>query len=669
MSSHSSTAGGLVGQRLGKHEVLALLALGGTAEIYLARIAGVAGFQKHVVVKVLHDHLADDQEFVRMFRDEARLGAQLTHSNIVQTLELGEHQGRYFMVMEYLAGMSMAILARKAAERVPGGVLPVELTLGLMVQACSGLHYSHKRKDSSGRPMNIVHRDVSPQNLVVTFDGNLKVVDYGIAKAAVRETQTQSGTIKGKFAYMSPEQCVAGDVDLRTDVFALGIVVHELLTGRRLFKRDSAYDTYHAILECKVPRLTQVNRQLDPELDSIVLKALSYEAKDRYDTAEQFGDALQGFLHRRGIVVNAATVTRFFDQYFDQEIREHGERMRALMQGRKAAPLSWDDDDGGGGGDAEANPPPSGPRGGQATAAMPSQSPMNAASSGFISSSNERSEILDASMLEEIVEDDEEEGDGATQIENNPLERIRDLALQQAAQARAGTKQELPKARNAGMVANAQQRTVAFSAASANMASGMGAPPSGARPGPASAAKTLIPGDLHAQGADDDVDEDAATLIADGSLNVDKLLADAKAAFAEQQKQMAASGPTPSPAGSGPTPGPGMGSHPSLRPPPGSGPTPQPGMGQQHGMGQHGMGQMGQNAYGQAPAYGPGAGQGYPPQRVAYGTGPTPGSAGPYNQSQQQPAAEGKPAWLLAVVFLVCAGIGFGATVLVSKLL
>jgi len=221
MSGIPAGAGSLLGKRLGKYEILALLALGGTAEIYLARIGGAAGFEKWVVVKCLHDHLADDTEFVKMFLDEARLAAFLDHSNIVQTMELGEYENRYYMAMEFLAGLSLAMMIRRAGERLPGGKIPVPLVLNMVAQSCAGLHYAHERT-ANGKPLNIVHRDISPQNLVVSFEGVVKIVDFGIAKAEMRETRTRSGTIKGKFAYMSPEQCVANNVDPRTDVFALG---------------------------------------------------------------------------------------------------------------------------------------------------------------------------------------------------------------------------------------------------------------------------------------------------------------------------------------------------------------------------------------------------------------------------------------------------------------
>lgn len=347
MSGPPAGAGSLVGKRLGKYEILALLALGGTAEIYLARIGGAAGFEKYVVVKCLHDHLADDADFVKMFLDEARMAAMLDHSNIVQTFELGEYQNRYYMVMEFLAGLSLAMVVRRAQERLQGGMMPVPLVLNIAAQASAGLHYAHERT-AGGKPLNMVHRDISPQNLVISFEGVVKVVDFGIARAELRETKTKAGTIKGKFAYMSPEQCVATNVDRRTDVFALGVIVHELLTGRRLFKRASPYETYQAVIECAVAPPSRINNQLDPALDAIVMKAVAKDKENRYPTAEAFGDAMLGYLHHRGKGSGGGELGRFFDQHFAQEIEEHGERMRELIAGRDLAAeaaTGWDDDE------------------------------------------------------------------------------------------------------------------------------------------------------------------------------------------------------------------------------------------------------------------------------------------------------------------------------------
>jgi eukaryotic-like serine/threonine-protein kinase len=338
-------AGSLVGERLGKYHLLALIAIGGTAEIYLARIGGEAGFEKYVVVKCLLDHLADDSEFVRMFLDEARLCAQLDHSNIVQTLELGQHEGRYYLVMEHLAGMSLAQLARKTHERVPEGVIPTRIVLGLAAQACAGLHYAHQRTGSDGSQLNVVHRDVSPQNLVVTFEGMLKIVDFGIAKADLRQTHTRIGTIKGKFAYMSPEQCLAEPIDRRTDVFALGTVVHELLTARRLFKRASTYETYQAILKGHAPPPSRYNDTVDEELDRVVLRALAYDKDDRFESTEAFGEAMLAWLHSRGQSVSATDVARYVEKVCEQEVDEHAAHMRELISGHQLASgesLRWD---------------------------------------------------------------------------------------------------------------------------------------------------------------------------------------------------------------------------------------------------------------------------------------------------------------------------------------
>ena len=404
MSGIPAGAGQLLGKRLGKFDILALLALGGTAEIYLARIGGAAGFEKYVVVKCLHDHLADDAEFVKMFLDEARLAAHLDHSNIVQTMELGEHDGRYYMVMEFLAGLSLAMIVRRAAERMPTARIPVPLVLNILAQSCAGLHYAHE-KAMNGKALNIVHRDISPQNLVISFEGVVKLVDFGIAKAEMRETRTRSGTIKGKFAYMSPEQCVANNVDRRTDVFALGVIGHELLTGRRLFKRPSPYETYQAVMECDVKPPSTIDPAIDPALDAVMMRAVTKDKADRYPSAEAFGDALLGYLHHRGIGSGPGDVSRFFDAHFGQELDEHSGRMRELIAGRDVSVdtgVSWGSDEEIDPGDRESRP--SGDLG-----------------PGGISF------VLDGLGGGSRGEDDDEMPAERTRIETNPLERVNEL--------------------------------------------------------------------------------------------------------------------------------------------------------------------------------------------------------------------------------------------------
>ncbi|MCP4444608.1 MAG: protein kinase [Myxococcales bacterium] len=336
--------GELVGKKLGKYELLALIAVGGTAEIYLARISGASGFEKYLVLKCLLAHLADEQEFVSMFLDEARVSAQLDNSNIVQTLELGEHDGRYFLVMEYLAGMSVAQLARKTQEqRINGGLIETNLVLGLASQTCNGLQYAHS-KMLQGKSLNLVHRDISPQNLVVGYEGILKIVDFGIAKSSIKEVHTRTGTIKGKFAYMSPEQCLAKEVDHRTDIFALGTLCHELLTGRRLFKRKSTYDTYQAIVNGGVPLPSKLNPRLDSAVDRVIMKALEYKADDRYQSAQEFGESLLSLIHQLGGSAGPGDIARFFDDNFSAELDAHATQMRKLITGsRSEAPeATWD---------------------------------------------------------------------------------------------------------------------------------------------------------------------------------------------------------------------------------------------------------------------------------------------------------------------------------------
>jgi eukaryotic-like serine/threonine-protein kinase len=440
MSGIPAGAGQLLGKRLGKFEILALLALGGTAEIYLARIGGAAGFEKYVVVKCLHDHLADDPEFVKMFLDEARLAAHLDHSNIVQTMELGQHDGRYYMVMEFLAGLSLAMIVRRATERLTSARIPVPLVLNILAQACAGLHYAHE-KAMNGKALKIVHRDISPQNLVISFEGVVKVVDFGIAKAELRETHTRSGTIKGKFAYMSPEQCVANDVDRRTDVFALGVIGHELLTGRRLFKRPSPYETYQAVMECDVKPPSTLVGGIDAALDQVVMRAVSKDKADRYPTAEAFGDALLGYLHHRGIGSGPGDVSRFFDAQFTQEIDEHSGRMRELISGREIrveTGVTWGADDGDDEGRREA------------AARLASEGdpprPVDAGEGPPLASlgMDSLAMALDGLGGGSRVEADDEMPAERTRIESNPLERINELDRVVARDQASAGPQRLP---------------------------------------------------------------------------------------------------------------------------------------------------------------------------------------------------------------------------------
>src|SRR5215468_770915 len=279
----------------GRYELLKRLAGGGMGEVYLARNRGIDGFSKLLVIKTLLPHLGEDEEFITMFKDEARVTAQLIHPNICQVFEFDQVSGVYYMSMEYLRGEDLRRLWKACEHK--GTPLRVPLICRIIADAASGLDFAHGLRDAKGEPYNIVHRDISPQNILVTFEGGVKIIDFGVAKAAGRAQHTQTGALKGKYSYMSPEQ-VAGtkEIDGRSDIFALGIVLHELLTGRRLFKADSDVQTLERVRQCVVVPPSRLNPQLPPGLDAIVLKALAKNRDERYATAQEFRLALEDWL-------------------------------------------------------------------------------------------------------------------------------------------------------------------------------------------------------------------------------------------------------------------------------------------------------------------------------------------------------------------------------------
>jgi len=301
------------------------------AEIYLARVMGTDGFSKLVVVKRLLSQLARDKEFVEMFLDEARINARLSHSNVVQVLDLGEAEGQYFMAMEYVSGLSVAQVGRMAAQRL--GEVPQGVACGIVAQACAGLHHAHETKLQDGTDMGIIHRDVSPQNLLLTYEGFVKVLDFGIAKAEGRATRTKAGTVKGKFAYMSPEQCTGEPLDRRTDIFALGIILFELCTSRRLFKRGSTIETYEAIVKCDVPDASTVSPSVTKPVAAVIAKALARKKEDRFATADAMQEALELAMRKSSVRGKSTDLARFLEQHFADQITEQEELLRRIQSG------------------------------------------------------------------------------------------------------------------------------------------------------------------------------------------------------------------------------------------------------------------------------------------------------------------------------------------------
>jgi len=305
-----------VGSAANSYEILAKLAMGGMAEIFLARGASAAGVERYVVLKRVLRHRANEEGFIKMFLDEARLAAQLQHPNIAQVYDIGKLGDSYFFTMEYVHGETVrTLLQRSHALRRP---IPIGSVLSVVAGSAAGLHHAHDRKGMDGKPLGIVHRDVSPSNLMVSYEGTVKVVDFGVAKAAHRDTETRSGTVKGKITYMSPEQCKGGDMDRRSDLFSLGIVMWEMLTTERLFRRNSDFENMQAIVAEDVPPPSSLRPEIPPEIDGIVMKLLAKRVADRFQTADEVHEAIENAAVRTGSALSAASLGRFMRELFGQ---------------------------------------------------------------------------------------------------------------------------------------------------------------------------------------------------------------------------------------------------------------------------------------------------------------------------------------------------------------
>ncbi|MBX3189367.1 MAG: serine/threonine protein kinase [Labilithrix sp.] len=318
------------GERLDRFELIAELASGGMATVFLARLSGVAGFQRLVAIKRLHPHLAREPEFVEMFLDEARLAARIHHPNVVPIQEVGESNQGYYLVMDYVEGDTLArILARaaKAASKVPYGV-----TIRILLDTLAGLHAAHELKDDHGEPLHIVHRDVSPQNILVGVDGVARVVDFGVARAASRLSTTRSGQLKGKLAYMAPEQARgASTVDRRADIFSCGIVLWEALAIKRLFKGDGEADTLNRVLYDTIPPPTTVRPDIPRSLEAVCMKALSRDIDKRFATAQDFADELETAARALSCVGSVRDVATCLEQVIGADLSQQRDAVRAWL--------------------------------------------------------------------------------------------------------------------------------------------------------------------------------------------------------------------------------------------------------------------------------------------------------------------------------------------------
>jgi serine/threonine-protein kinase len=320
---------------LGRYELLATIGVGGMASVILARQRGPAGFEKAVVIKLIHPHMAQDTVAVNMLLDEAKIASQLDHQNIVHTYELGDAHGTYYIVMEYLAGESLGQVLKQGQKQ--GRELPTFVAAKIIADAAEGLHYAHELPDFNGQPLGIVHRDVSPGNIVVQYNGAVKVVDFGIAKAQGRVTSTQDGELKGKYGYMSPEQIKNESMDRRSDVFSLGVVLWESLSRRRLFQADNVAATLMQILQGDRTPPSAYDPNIPHALDAVALRALAPEPRDRFQTVAEMKQAIDDAIWRARVGPNE--IAAHMQQLFADRI----ETRRTLLSRATSEALSVGD--------------------------------------------------------------------------------------------------------------------------------------------------------------------------------------------------------------------------------------------------------------------------------------------------------------------------------------
>ncbi|MFZ5479707.1 MAG: protein kinase domain-containing protein [Myxococcota bacterium] len=340
-------------QRFGKYQILERIAAGGMAEIFKARLDGIGGFHRTFAIKRILPHLTANPEFVDMLVDEAKVAGLLSHANIVQILDLGNVDQQFYIAMEYVNGRDLGQLLGRCADK--NITLPVPHAVYVLIEMLKGLEYAHHRQVMRGGrpvPLNIVHRDISPANILLSFQGEVKLTDFGIAKASVKALETMSGVVKGRFDYMSPEQASGGTVDQRSDLFSAGVVLYQLLTGRHPFRQPSELATIEAIRRGQFEPPSYVNPDVPYSLDLVVEQALKVNPSERFQTATAFKDALDRFFHDAGFIFSASTLAAFLKGLFPEaEPRPQtpGNATLPPPPAPAADDVSLDDDSGSGG--------------------------------------------------------------------------------------------------------------------------------------------------------------------------------------------------------------------------------------------------------------------------------------------------------------------------------
>jgi len=312
-------------ESFGKYYLVDKIAVGGMAEIFKAKSFGHGGFEKLLVIKRILPHISEKVEFVEMFVDEAKVSVALQHANIIQTYDFGKVHDNWFIAMECVEGKDVKGLLRKLAQR--RRLLPIEFAVYVAHETAKGLDYAHRRENLRGDELGIVHRDMSPSNVLISYEGEAKIADFGIAKATTNAYNTKDGVLKGKFEYMSPEQAMGQAIDRRSDIFSCGIILYECLTGRRLFKTESDIKTLETIKSCDVDPPSTLNPSIPARLDEIVMRALAGRREDRYQEAREFQNDLLEFLYPATPDLTRQSFSHFLQELFSEEISAERDRL------------------------------------------------------------------------------------------------------------------------------------------------------------------------------------------------------------------------------------------------------------------------------------------------------------------------------------------------------
>jgi serine/threonine protein kinase len=331
-------------RQFGPYRLVHQIAVGGMAEIHLAKTNGLAGFEKYVALKMIHPNFSSDDQFVQMLIDEAKITVQLQHVNIAQTFDLGRVDKTYYITMEYVDGCDLYELLRRSSERQID--FPVDLAAFIGKEVATGLDYAHRKRDVTGEPLHIVHRDVSPQNVLLSYAGEIKIVDFGIAKATMRARQTAAGVIKGKYYYMSPEQAWGEKVDHRTDIFSAGILLYEMLTGQMLYLEEDLQRLLDRVRKAEIPPPSTV-RPVPRRLEQIVMRALAKRPDDRFRRAGELATELERFLHAYSPVFTAAKLSAFMREVLGERTMPPREDRASSTGPARPPPRASEDSDSG----------------------------------------------------------------------------------------------------------------------------------------------------------------------------------------------------------------------------------------------------------------------------------------------------------------------------------